>query len=80
MCREKVELGSLLPPQYVSHGHSSFTAAKPKLQHPGKLEGFVSIFVVIWVTLVSRKKKKPKTLGVDQGMSGAYMKGSCEVP
>lgn len=38
--------------------------------------------MVVWFILVSRKKKRkrPKTLRVDQGMSRAYMQGSCEVP
>lgn len=76
MCGKKSEPWSLLPSQYVSHGRSSFTAATTKLQHPGEPEALVAILVVIWVTLVSRKKRKrPKTLGLTRGWEEPTCRG-----
>lgn len=76
MCGKKTEPWSLLPSQYVSHGRSSFTAPTTKLQHPGELEVFVAILVVIWVTLVSRKmRKRPKTLGLTRGWEEPTCRG-----
>lgn len=72
MCRKKAELWSLLPPQYTSHGHSSFTAATTKLQHPGELEGFVSIFVVTWS---AGRRRDQKLLGLTRGWAEPTSRG-----